>query len=300
MAFDIKKWLMEDMKFSEAEAAEMAPKFTAERQSVIERNIGLGSELTAARAEIGTTQAALKKANDDLEAEMAEWAKLTTKEKTEATELRTSLEAARVRTVQLETRLTNLATEHGLDAKALLEGTAVIPKKEDPVVPPVDLSKYVPADQFGTALNFSLELPAALQWIRDEHQMLTGERLDTREIVKIIKDNATKKGATVDPVAIWEEKYGIAAKRTAKAEADQQKLIAEAEARGEERARSSQALPTAIQPGRHAPVFGQRDAAGQVTPRVSALKRPQPGSVVQNAANALRTHKYRPAEGKTA
>lgn len=289
MALDIKKWLTEEMGFSEAEATEMAPKFTAERAAKIETSVGLLSANTAAQTKIKQTQAELQAANDRLNAEMAEWATLSTQEKAEATELRAAVEAARVRATQLETRLTTLATQHGVDPKPLLEGAAVVPPVKEKVVPPVQDDRFA---AIGNALNYSLDLPANLEYIRDEHQALTGERLDTREIVKIIKVNAGVKGATVDPIQIWEDKYGIPAKRDAKSKADLAKTISDAEARGEERARSQQALPNATQPGRHSPVFGRKTDTGEIAPRTSALKRPQPGSSVQGAVNALRTHKY--------
>jgi hypothetical protein len=290
MAFDIKKWLQEDMGFSEADAAEMAPKFTADRVAKIEAGIGDVATRAAAMAAITKTQTDLAAANERLNAEMAEWASLTAKEKTESTDLRNSLEAARVRATQLETRLTNLATQHGVDPKPLLEGTAVVPPTpEKPAAPVADPR----LDAFGHALNFNLDLTANLQWIQDQHRQLTGETLDTREIVKAIKANAGKKDAIIDPVALWEEKYGIPAKRAAKATADHDKEIADAEARGEERARTNAALPGPTAPGRHAPVFGQRGTNGQITPRTSHLSRPQPQQGVRSAAAALASGKYR-------
>ncbi len=290
MAFNIKKWLQEDMGFTEAEATEMAPKFTADRITKIETTLGdVETRATAVKA-IEKTQADLATANERLNAEMAEWASLTAKEKTEATELRASLEAARVRATQLETRLTTLATQHGVDPKPLLEGTAVVPDKKEPVVAPVADDRF---DSFGRALSFNLDLPANLQYIQDEHVALTGTRLDTREIVKEIKANAGKKDGIIDPIAIWEAKYGIPEKRVAKAKKDHDAEIAAAESRGEERARTNAALPGPQAPGRHAPVFGARGDNGQITPRTSHLSRPQPQQGVRAAAAALASGKYR-------
>lgn len=293
MAFDIKKWLMEDMKFSDAEATEMMPRFTPERVGVIEKNIGLSSANASANAEVAKLQSDLKAANDKLNAEMAEWATLTTAEKAEATALRASLEAAQVRTVQLESRLTTLATQHGVDPKALLEGAAIVPEVKKPDVPAVDPSKFVDVERFGTTVGYALDLPAQIDYIQREHHKLTGEYIDARDLVREIKQNAGKKDGVVDPVALWEAKYQIPAKRDAKAKADFDKQISDAEARGEERARSSAALPNATSPGRHAPVFGSKGADGTVQPRTSALKRPQPGQTVNAAVSAFQTHKYR-------
>lgn len=290
MPFDLKKFLMDDLGMDDAEATATAGKIKPEKATALAGSYKSRADLDSATAEINRTRTDLAAANDRLNGEMAEWANLSATEKKESTQLRADIEAARVRATQLESRLTTLATQHGVDPAPLLAGTAVIPaKKEEPVAPVADPR----LDQFGSAINFALDLPANLEYIRDEHLALTGERLDTREIVKLIKANAGTKGATVDPIAIWEAKYGIADKRTAKSAADQAALIAAAESRGEERARSQQSLPNATAPGRHAPVFGRQDAHGVVQPRTSLLQRPQPGVGLASAVSALRTHKYR-------
>lgn len=295
MAFDVKKWLVEDMKFSADEAEKMAAAFTPERISTLEATYGDATTYRRTNKEIEKTQADLKAANDRLNAEMAEWATLTAKEKEQATELQKSLEAARVRATQLETRLTNLATEHGVDPKALLEGTTVIPKKEEPKVEPIDTSRFVDTNVFGSLMDFQLSLPANLQAIEREHFALTGEHIDTRDIIKEIKARAGKKDAVIDPIAIWEEKYQIPAKRQEAAKKAHDAEIAAAEARGAERERTNAALPGPTSPGRHSIVFQRPGADGKVEPRTSVLKRPQPESGVRATAAALASHKYRPA-----
>lgn len=294
MAFDLKKWLMEDMKFSADEAEKMAASFTPERISTLEKTYGDATTYRSTSAEIAKTQQQLKEANDRLNAEMAEWATLTAKEKEQNTALQTSLEAARVRATQLETRLTTLATEHGVDPKALLEGTTVIPKKEEPKVEPVDTSRFVDREVFNSLSAFNLQLPARLQRIEREHFALTGEHLDTEAITNEIIARAGKKDAVIDPVAIWEEKHGIPEKRAAAAKKAHDAEIAAAEARGEERGRTNAALPGPQVPGRHAVVFSSRQQDGKSVPRTSVLKRPQPESGVRSAAAALASHKYRP------
>lgn len=294
MTFDVKKFLMEDLGLDEAEATATAAKIKAEKAAGLETRYRSQASLDAAAAEIENTRKQLQIANDKLNAEMAEWATLSTKEKSEATELRASLEAARVRTVQLETRMTALAQEHGVDPAPLLAGTTPIPpKKEEPVVPAVDPSKFVAQDQFGSVVGFALDLPAALDHIQREHYGLTGQYLDARDIVKEIKARATQKGAVIDPVAIWEEKYKVGELRAAKSKKELDDQIAAAEARGEERARSQQVPGNQPAPGRRAIVFGNRNDAGQFTPRTSVLNRPAPQSTVMQAATAFRTGKYR-------
>lgn len=290
MALDIKKFLMDDLGMDEASATETAAKIKPEGIARVEKSVGLLAANEAAAAQIATTQAELQVTNDRLVAEMAEWGNLSKTEQAAATELRASLEAARVRATQLETRLTTLATQHGVDPKPLLEGTAVVPEVKKPVEVPADDRRFA---DLGQALAFNLDLPAALQYIADEHRELTGQRLDTREITALVKKNAAVKGATINPVEIWEEKFKIPELRQAKAQKAVDDRVAAADMTGYERGRSEAALPTSTTPGRHAPVFGRRDTAGHIQPRTSALQRPQPGTSVQRAVAALATGKYR-------
>lgn len=290
--FDVKKWLVEDMKFSAEEAEKMAPNFTEERIKTLEAGYTSSAALAAKQAEIDKLQGQWTAANDKLNQEMAEWASLTAKEKTEAKDLQEALEKSRVRIAQLETRIGTAATTHGFDAKTILDGTVEVPvvKKDEP--PAVDPSKFVSVEQFGTLSNFMLQLPAKLQRIAHEHHALTGEYLDTEAITGEIMARA-KKGENVDPVAIWEQTHKIAEKRQAKAQAQidaDKKLEYE---RGLDEGRSQAALPGPHVPGRSSPVFGNRDQAGKFTPHVSKLQRPQPEQGVRSAAAALATHKYR-------
>lgn len=292
---ELTEFLTKEMGFSGEAAADMVPKFTADQKKKIEQTRTDAVTFRSTQAEIEKTRKQLAAENERLNEEMAEWARLSAKEKAEATELRASMEQARVRAVQLETRLTNLATEHGVDPKSLLEGTAAIPaKKEEPVAPAIDPNTLVTRQMYGETMGFALDLPAQLQYIADEHRELTGQRLDTREIVNEVKARAGKKDAVIDPVKIWEEKYGIPAKREAKAAELRKQEDAAAEARGYERARTEMATPGASAPGRHAIVFGNRGADGTTAPRTSVLKRPQPETGLRSAAAALATHKYRP------
>ncbi len=301
MALDLKKLLIEDFGFDEAEATALAPKIKPEKVAHLEQSIGIRAANVAAAAELETARQQLTEANNRLNDEMAEWATLTQREKAEATELRTRLEAAEVVATQLRMRATELAKAAGVDPKTALEGTAVVPERKPDAAPAApDMSQYVRTDQFGNAIRFNVHLPAQLAYIAEEHRELTGQRLDTREITKLIEENASKKGGIIDPVAIWEAKYGIPEKRQQAAEKKQAEVIAAAEARGEERARSAAALPNATPTGRHAPVFGSRNDQGQFTPRTSALNRPQPGGTVAAAAAAIRSGKYRVAPTRRA
>lgn len=295
MAFDVRQFL-KDMKFSDAQIEEMAPKFGADQIAAAEAGYVAANDrasIAAARSEIQNQQAQLKAANDKLNAEIAEWATLTSEEKAQSTELRDSLDKSQQRILALEQSLTRLATTAGVDPKTVIPAAE---KVETPVVKPaaVDTSKFVERDQFGTLMQFAVDLPAQLQFIADEHKELTGQRLDTRAIVAEIKKRAGQKDAVTDPVRIWEEMNDIPAKRTARDAAARAAEIKAAEERGEERARSNMAIPGAstTTSRRPSPVLSPRGTDGQVGPRTSVLKRPQPETGVMAAAAALRSHKY--------
>lgn len=298
--FDIKKWLQDDMGFSADDAAALAPKFEGERATKLASHASLVATTAAKQKELDKAASDLKLANDRLSAEMAEWATLTQAEKEASQGQLAALEAARVRAAQLETRLTALATQAGVDPKPLLEGTTPVPEVK-PVVKAAEPSdkRYVEAEAFGAVTNFSLDLAGALPFIQQQHHELTGKYLDTRELVSEIKSRS-RSGGEVDPVRVWEEKYGIGQVRADRDAAQRAADLKAAEERGAERARSEMSVPGPVSPGRHSMVFGQRDSHGVVTnPRSSVLNRPQPGSTASTAAAAFRSGKYRQAAAAT-
>lgn len=298
MAFDVKKWLVEEMKFTPEQAEQMAPSFTGDRVTALESGyVGKAERdrLAAEQAGIEKTRTELKALDDKLNKEMAEWATLSASEKAKATELQDSIEKAQQRALVLEQKLTRLASEHGMDPKTILEGAPIVPEPKKPEAPVLDPNKFVSTDVFGNVAVFNLELAATMPYIVNEHKRLFGADLDPRDIVKTIKERAGKKDAVVDPMAIWEEKYGVSAKREELAQAARAEEIRQAELRGEQRARTQAALPGPTVPGKHAPVFQVRDQQGNPTVRTSKLSRPQPGETVNRAAAALASHKYRQA-----
>jgi hypothetical protein len=104
-----------------------------------------------------------------------------------------------------------------------------------------------------------------------------------------LQTRASTKGnqKSLDPRVIWEELHKVPEVRTEHAKKEHDAEIAAAEQRGREAALSESVLPGShTAPGTHAPIFGNKT-------RESALKRPQPGETVRNAAAAFRTGKYR-------
>lgn len=292
MAFDLDGFVKE-LGLDDAEAASVRTALgKPERLTLLEKNQLRQSEFSKAMNGLTKEQQKLTDAQARLDAEAAEWASLSAKEKEQATALRDNLEKSQAKVLALEQRVARIATDAGLDPQKALEGIEQTPvvKKEDP--PAFDDSKFVKADQFGTMseylFNLSVELPAIAQ----EHFDLTGERLDTRAIRAEIQNRSKVKGANLDPRSIWEETYKIPEKRAEKATAAHAAEIAAAEQRGADRVRSEAALPIAPSSGMHSPLLRANGAEHK-----SVLSRTVPESGVRNAAAALATGKYRETAG---
>lgn len=301
MAFDTKKWLVEELGFSEADATDLLPKFDGDRAAKVEkgylRQSDYSKKMNDLQAEVKQQQTDLQAANERLNQEMAEWASLTAAEKEQATKQRGELEKAQQDVLRLQQVVTRVATEAGMDPQKVLEGAAVTVKKDEPVkAPEVDLSGVVKVDAFSRFADAMLTFPAELNAIAREHFDLTGQHLDTREIVKELKARAGTKGnqKSLEPRDIWEELHQIPDKRTEVEKKKFDEAMAAAEARGREAALSEASVPGQQPKGRSAPVFfhGGKE-------RESVLERPQPGQGLQSAISALRSGKYRSGE-KTA
>jgi hypothetical protein len=117
---------------------------------------------------------------------------------------------------------------------------------------------------------------------------LTGEELDTDALAAEIQERSTKKGAELDPRKVWEEKYQIPEKRTAKDAAARAEEIKQAELRGAERVRTEMALPIPPSAGTRSPLLRTPDG----TERKSVLNRPQPETTQRAAVEALVNRKY--------
>ena len=298
MAFELAKWLKEDMKFSDAEVAEMLPRFTPERLTQLERGYVAASDrdaLTQAQTALAAKQTELTAASDRLNAELAEWASLEATDKTATQAMRDNLHKAEREVLRLNQAVTTLAEKAGVDPKTVIAEAAVVVKPELKV-PAIDETKFVRADRFDPLIQFTVDLPAQLLYIAQQHQELTGKALDTRPIVAEIKRRGGQKGATaeqLDPIKVWEELHGIPALRQTRDDNTRAAEIKSAEDRGYERARTEAAVPGVHPAGKHAVVFQQRQNDGKFSQRTSVLKRPQPETSVRSAAAALASGKYR-------
>ena len=296
MAFDLPKWMKEDMGFSDDEIKELSPKFEG-RADKLEKGYLRQSDYSKKMNEVQKAQTDLAAANERLNAEAAEWATLTAAEKQQATALRSDLEKSQADVLRLTQTVNRVATEAGMDPAKLLEGVKVT-VKEEPKVTPIDTSKFVSTDQFGSVANALLMAGPELAAIQHEHHQLTGEWLDTRTIVKELQSRASTKGnqKSLDVRDIWNEQHSIPEKREA---ADKKKFddaISAAEQRGRDAALSEATIPGQSPSGRgHGPLTRNLhlDTHKPVAPR----PQPQP---LSSAVIALRTGKYRVEQSKPA
>lgn len=292
MAFDVNKWLTEDMGFTADEAKAMLPSFTPERISKLEAGHLRQADYSRAMNDLKKSQDDLTAANTRLNEEMAEWARVQAEGTGITKKMRDDLEAAQLKVTQLTQRVTRIATDAGLDPAKALDGIDQAPLKP-PTSPAPDLTGYARTDdinrQLGSLANMALTLPAELYAIATEHQQLFNQPLDVRPITREIETRASTRNnqKSLDPRQIWEELHKVPDRRTEIAAAERKAAEDAAYERGVNDARSQQVVPGShTVPGAHAPIFGQKG-------RESVLKRPQPGQTVNAAAAALRTGKYR-------
>ncbi len=297
---EAKAWL-KAQGFTDEDVTEIEARFTPEKMAKIAEGTMRQDEfdrtMDEGKAALATEVQALADANARLNTEMAEWATHQNNGKAATVQMQTDLDAAQARVTQLTSRVTKLATEAGVDPKALLGDVEPVKPKEP------DMKGFVRVDDLDAEINKRLgrlatgilDVPAELFQLGQEHQKLFGESLDTRPLVAEIKKRAATQGnqESLDPRAVWEEMHSVVDKRTEVDLAAHDAEITAAVERGRQEGRSEQALPgSTTMPGHHAAVF--------VEGRKSALERPQPLSTVTAAATALRSGKYRQTSGSGA
>lgn len=283
MAFDVQKWLTDEMGFTAEEATTLAPQFSS-RSDKLEKGILRQSDYSRQMNDLKKLEGQLAANNEKLNADLAEFATMTAGEQGEATKLRERIEAAETKAFQLTQKISRYAETNGIDVKEVLGDVEPV-KKVEPVAFDDKTLRSDVRNQIGGVASYLLDLNASIDDIAEEHQRLTGERFNRREFIAGIKaDIAAGKTENIDPVKRWEAQYQIPTKRTEAANKAVDDRIAAA--RAEERAAvlSEQALPGQQRPGEHAPVLKLGE---------SKLQRPQPGNRLTGAVSALATGRYR-------
>jgi hypothetical protein len=299
MALDLRDWLTKELGLSTVVVDDLVGPLTPAlpkieehvlRQSDYSRKM---AEVQAKSTEIASQQQKLDEANQRLNQELLDWAEAQKAGEPLTVKMRTDLENAQAEVARLHSRLETLAAQAGIDPATILP-----PPSKEPVAPPPpaapDLSGYVRLDQLGGMAQLLITLPAELQAIADEHRELTGERLDTRQIVAEFQKRASSKQQAPDKPAdvraIWEDAHKIAEKRAAKSAAAHEAEMKAAEDRGYERARTEQMTPTAHPAAHGSSVLIN---AGRTQPQLKAPTAADRVDRISQAASALATHRYR-------
>jgi hypothetical protein len=303
MALDLKAWLGE-MGVSADKIDAVLPVLSEPTIATNIEKSGLRlSDYSRQMTELKGNQTKLDEANERLNQEMLEWAETRNQGGQVTDQMRNDLARYQGEVVRLKTIVSSKATELGLDPKAILgDDIPAAPPVQPPANAGVDMSGYVKQDQLGAYGRFQLLLAAQMPRIQHEHQQLTGEWLDPADIIGEFEQRAGDRlnrnadgtfKKPIDLMRIWEEKFSIPEKRTAKAAADQKLRDDQIREEGRQEVRSQAALPGQQPRGQHAPIF---KAAGDPASHVSKLQRPSAAAQsdkISKAASALATHRYR-------
>lgn len=300
MALDIKKFLKEELKFTDAEITpELVALYTPERVELLEKGYKRQSDYSRAHDELRQKEETLAASERQLQEEMVAWGGMTAEQKAANEALGNDLKASQERVALLTQQVTDLAAKAGVDPKTLNittppGGPAV--KLPDNIVTTDQLAAI--GQQMNGLAEMSLTLPATLNMIAMEHQTLTGKPLDQRGIIAEIKKRANENARiaktnpagmkSLDPEQIWMETHNIQTLRDEAATKAHDAEIAAAEERGRVAARTELSVPGATPHG-HARVFNRPDG----TARTSVLQRPMPGQTASLAASAFASGKYR-------
>lgn len=252
------------------------------------------ASMNAGKAELKTAQDNLAAANDRLNAELAEFAVMQRDGQATTTKMQRDLDAAQQAVLKHQQKLRAVAQQAGLDADAVIKevGDVVVDRQPQSV----NLDGYVKADsleaeinkRLGPIMNDMLGYTPELMTLAGEHQALFGKPLDVNGVVTELRQRASTRGnqKSLSPRAIWEDLHGVPAARAAAEEKRVNDLVAAAESRGREAARSEMMIPgSTAAPGHRSVVFGEKG-------RQSAIQRPQPGTTTTRAAAAFRTGQY--------
>lgn len=306
MALDLKAWLAE-MGVPADKVDAVLPTLSDPTVTTNIEKSGLRlSDYSRNMTALQTKQTELDAANERLNQEMVEWAETQNAGGQVTEKMRQDFARAQAEVTRLKTIVTSKATELGLDPKAIIGEETPASEKPAAKLEQPNLDGYVRQDQLGAYGRFQLMLAAQMPRIQHEHQQLTGEWLDPAEIISEFESRAGDRlnrnadgtfKKPIDLIKIWEEKFTIGEKRTAKATADAKAHDDAIREEGRQEIRSQAAIPGQIARGQHSPVL---KAAGDPATHVSKLQRPSAAAQtdkISKAASALATHRYRGAGG---
>jgi hypothetical protein len=242
-------------------------------------------KMNSLKAEFDTKQ-------QQLDRDLAAWADMQAQDGEKSTAQLKKIQDLEASIFKQRQAIDAFATANNLDVKQILgdQPAAQPAPLAQPATPALDPKDYLKASDVASMFDYTLNAAMVIPALQAEHQRLFGQPLDTRELQQEIFARVKTK-QPIDLQAVWEAKYNVPTKRTEVAEAQRQAEINAAEERGYGKRVSEESLPGARPVGHVSPVLVRQGGA----PIESKLQRPQPGSRITGAAEALASHRYRPA-----
>ena len=283
-------WLI-SLGFTESRASELlandadVPLFDKAREGHL-RQSDYDRKMNSLKAEFDTKQA-------QLDRDLAAWAEMQAEDGQKSTTQLKKIQDLETSIFKQRQAIDAFAAANNLDVKQILgDGAAAQPVAQpaQPAAPSLGPKDYLKASDVASMFDYTLNAAMLLPAIQAEHQRLFGQPLDTRELQQEIFARVKAK-QPIDLQQVWETKHNVPAKRIEVAEAQRQADLKAAEERGYGKRVSEESLPGARPVGHNSPVLVRQGGA----PIESKLQRPQPGSRITGAAEALASHRYRPA-----
>ena len=282
-------WLI-SLGFTESRASELlandadVPLFDKAREGHL-RQSDYDRKMNTLKVEFDTKQA-------QLDRDLAAWAEMQAEDGTRTTAQLKKIQDLETSIFKQRQAIDAFATANNLDVKQILGDQPAVPAAQPaaPVAPALDPKDYLKASDVASMFDYTLNAAMLLPAIQAEHQRLFGQPLDTRELQQEIFARVKAK-QPIDLQQVWETKHNVPAKRIEVAETQRQADLKAAEERGYGKRVSEESLPGARPVGHNSPVLVRQGGA----PIESKLQRPQPGSRITGAAEALASHRYRPA-----
>lgn len=292
MALDLAKYLESEIGLKGDDLAGVLAKL-APHADKFEKSFSMQSDYSREMDRLAKMKTELDTKNEQLTADIAEFATLAANDTEGRTDLQNRIDAAEEKAFRLTQKISRYATENGIDPKTVLGDVeaAPEPKKKEAVAFDDKQLRTDFNNVVGGVTSYFLDLQAELPQIAAEHKRLTGEEFDQRAFIAgIKKDIAAKKIDNLDPVKRWEAQYQIQEKRISAASAERESALKNAREEGRIAGLSEAALPGGQQTahGHESPVFKTSNVA-----KGSVLQRPQPSQRLSGAVSALSTGKYR-------
>lgn len=225
MAFDFDAWtndLGADLTPEERGVLSGIFKKDPKRLEALEKNQLRLTDYSRAMTKLKADEAANAKKLEDAEADLENQRGTLTTWKTGAEGKLSATEKARddaeTKLFETQRRMRKLAEEAGIDPETLELGDVTPPRKKEEPPEPVFDTKAIEelTNKTSASLIGNVRFNALMMKLNNEHRTLFGTDMPDPDVITDMVLEQMKKGnQKVDVTAIWEEKYGVKAKRDA-------------------------------------------------------------------------------------